>query len=64
MFFAADKERGPRLRQREARAKAVCASCVVVEECLRWALEVRESYGVWGGLSVDERERLLLQLSA
>jgi WhiB family redox-sensing transcriptional regulator len=41
------------------RAKAVCSRCPVVESCLRWALAAREPYGVWGGLSVEEREALL-----
>jgi WhiB family redox-sensing transcriptional regulator len=30
-----------------------------VENCLRWALAAREPYGVWGGLSAEEREAML-----
>ena len=41
------------------RAKAVCAECPVKAECLEAALENREQYGVWGGLNVTERQRLL-----
>jgi WhiB family redox-sensing transcriptional regulator len=26
---------------------------------LRWALAAREPYGVWGGMTVEEREELL-----
>ena len=44
---------------REMLAKAVCASCPVIDNCLRWALAAREPYGVWGGLSTEEREALL-----
>lgn len=40
-------------------AKAVCAECPVKAECLEAALENREQYGIWGGLSVTERQRLL-----
>jgi WhiB family redox-sensing transcriptional regulator len=40
------------------RAKAVCARCPVIDSCLRWALAAREPYGVWGGLSVEERDAL------
>jgi WhiB family redox-sensing transcriptional regulator len=40
-------------------AKAVCAQCPVIQNCLRWALAAREPYGVWGGLSAEERESLL-----
>ena len=39
-------------------AKAVCRSCNVVTECLKCALETNQDYGVWGGLSEDERRTL------
>ena len=39
-------------------AKAVCRSCNVVTECLKCALETNQDYGVWGGLSEDERRVL------
>ena len=32
-----------------ARAKAICAKCVLRERCLDDALERREPWGVWGG---------------
>ena len=59
MFYHPENERGPSRVKREMQAKAVCASCTVVESCLRWALSAREPYGVWGGLSPEEREALL-----
>lgn len=37
------------------RAKAVCRRCPVIEQCLRWALETREPWGVWGGTSEADR---------
>lgn len=40
-----------------AAAKAVCADCPVVEDCLRYALDNREPIGVWGGLTVEERRQ-------
>jgi WhiB family redox-sensing transcriptional regulator len=40
-------------------AKAYCRACPVVDQCLRWALETREEYGVWGGLSEGERRNML-----
>lgn len=58
-FFHPENERGPSRVRREMRAKAVCSSCTVVDNCLKWALAAREPYGVWGGLSVEEREALL-----
>ena len=58
-FFSPDSERGPRRRDREAAAKALCAVCPVRRACLEHALQVREPYGVWGGLNINERENLL-----
>ncbi|NRQ51407.1 WhiB family transcriptional regulator [Aeromicrobium stalagmiti] len=63
-FFSPDAERGPRRRAREAAAKALCAVCPVVQECLNHALTVREPYGVWGGLNINERDMLLQQQKA
>jgi len=36
-------------------AKAVCATCPVSDDCLSWALAVRER-GIWGGTTEGERE--------
>jgi WhiB family transcriptional regulator, redox-sensing transcriptional regulator len=42
-------------KARELRAKAICASCPVRAECLDHAVSSGERYGVWGGLTSDER---------
>jgi WhiB family redox-sensing transcriptional regulator len=39
-------------------AKTVCLSCDVRAECLEYALEHDERFGVWGGLSERERRKL------
>lgn len=39
-------------------AKKVCAACTVRDECLAYALEKDERFGIWGGLSERERRRL------
>lgn len=39
-------------------AKAVCFSCEVRSECLGYALENNERFGIWGGLSERERRKL------
>jgi len=56
LFFHPEGERGPARSKRADAAKRVCASCPVLEECREHALAVREPYGVWGGMSEDERE--------
>ncbi|HSJ28820.1 MAG TPA: WhiB family transcriptional regulator [Acidimicrobiia bacterium] len=48
-----------RLDSRQERAaKAVCASCMVVDECLAYAITHDVPYGVWGGLTMAERVRV------
>ena len=44
--------------QQIAAAKAVCQGCGVQSQCLHYALDSHQSYGVWGGLSEEERLRL------
>ena len=39
-------------------AKKVCLSCEVRVDCLEYALEQDERFGIWGGLSERERRRL------
>jgi len=38
-----------------AAAKRVCRRCPVQVECLRYAVERREPYGIWGGTTPVER---------
>jgi WhiB family redox-sensing transcriptional regulator len=58
LFFHPEGERGPARRNRDAAAKEICAGCPVIDECRKHALAVREPYGVWGGLSEDDREEI------
>jgi hypothetical protein len=39
-----------------AKARAVCATCDVVEECLQWAIDTGSRHGVFGGLTPKERQ--------
>lgn len=41
-----------------AEAKQVCRGCMVRKDCLEYALTNAEVFGVWGGLSGQERRRL------
>ncbi len=38
--------------------KRGCTSCEVRAECLEYALENDERFGIWGGLSERERRRM------
>ncbi|CAM5601320.1 MULTISPECIES: WhiB family transcriptional regulator [Streptomyces] len=38
-----------------AEAKAVCARCPVRDRCLRWAVDVGQVEGIWGGTTEGER---------
>lgn len=39
-------------------AKRICLGCPVKKQCLQWALDNDERFGIWGGLSERERRRL------
>jgi WhiB family redox-sensing transcriptional regulator len=56
LFFPVT-EAGP-ARLQVAQAKAVCAGCRVRQECLNYAMTTHQAHGVWGGMSVADRERL------
>ena len=58
-FFHPPDERGDLRQARIHQAKAICRGCPVINQCLAHALQIPEPYGIWGGLSEDERaERL------
>jgi WhiB family redox-sensing transcriptional regulator len=55
IFYSANEDEGVE------RAKEVCAGCVVQQQCLEFALDNRESEGIWGGATEKERRRILRQ---
>jgi WhiB family redox-sensing transcriptional regulator len=54
-IFFAEGERGARRTAREEHAKRVCRACVVQRECLSYAVESGEPYGIWGATTPRER---------
>ena len=42
-------------------AKRVCLTCEVQADCLDYALQHDERFGIWGGLSERERRKLKKQ---
>ncbi len=58
-FYHPDGERGAARRMRDAAAKEICAGCPVMQACREHAFALREPFGVWGGLTEDERATVL-----
>lgn len=61
---AGDDERAVKFREAVAvgaltDAKVLCTECPVRLDCLRWALDKQELWGVWGGLAEFELRRTL-----
>lgn len=52
LFFSLEEED-------QQRALEHCRICPVQEECLRYAIEQREMYGIWGGMGESERRTII-----
>ncbi len=52
MFFAST-------RDDERAALVVCSTCTVKGDCLDFAVDSRERFGVWGGTTERERKRMM-----
>ena len=39
-------------------AKAICMTCPVRQECLDYAVDSREDWGIWGGATPNQRRVL------
>lgn len=60
MFFPPSQfERKEEKLERERRAKEICQGCAVRQECLEYAVGIREPHGIWGGLNEVERKQIL-----
>jgi WhiB family redox-sensing transcriptional regulator len=47
------------LKSKVAKAKAICATCPVAQECLEFAQSTEIEYGTFGGYTADERKQLV-----
>lgn len=56
LFFPIGNHAAAQLQTEEA--KAVCRGCLVIDVCLKWAIESDQEFGVWGGHSEDERRAI------
>jgi WhiB family redox-sensing transcriptional regulator len=50
VFFPPAGEHGGR------EAKRICATCPVKKECLEFAIDTRQEYGIWAGMTANERQ--------
>lgn len=65
LFFPPSQvERKEERERRELKAKAICMVCPVKDPCLDFALQIREPYGIWGGLTEAERRQTLSRQSS
>lgn len=39
-----------------AEAKAICRRCGIRSACLEWAMATHQQFGIWGGLSEQQRK--------
>lgn len=51
-------EGDPNVRYKTKVAKEICSHCPIRLLCLEYALESKERHGIWGGMSVPERNVL------
>jgi WhiB family redox-sensing transcriptional regulator len=49
----------PPAEQEADEAKAICAVCDVRQPCLEFAIKEGERFGIWGGLTTQERRSLV-----
>ena len=54
-FPISEEEAGPAL--------TYCGACRIREDCLAWAIKNGERYGVWGGLTEQQRRRIVRQVA-
>jgi WhiB family transcriptional regulator, redox-sensing transcriptional regulator len=45
-------------KEYEYAAKKICSGCIVWNDCLKYAIDHNEAYGVWGGTTEAERRSL------
>ena len=52
----------PEKGAKSVRAKSICQTCPVIDECLQYALDNRLD-GIWGGTSTRQRSSMLRRAS-
>ena len=55
LFFGAENEQTKDKRKRISLAKAVCANCPVILNCLQQAVDTNDMHAIMGGTTPEER---------
>jgi WhiB family redox-sensing transcriptional regulator len=55
LFFIEKDEKGYSAND----ARKLCGMCPIRADCAAYALENRERYGIWGGMTWNERKALI-----
>ena len=58
-FFLDPNMRGLNKRTKELNAIKICNTCPVKQSCLNHALSIPEYFGVWGGMTEEQRFEIL-----
>lgn len=58
LFYPNDDYTAKQRRRSERKAIALCGRCPHRVDCLTWALESNQRWGIWGGLTSYARDRL------
>ena len=56
VFFPEDY--GDEVNKAAKVAKSYCQRCTLIRDCAKYALQNKEEFGVWGGLTGAERRKL------
>lgn len=64
LFFRRDGEGRAEWHRRQAAAKAICGGCPVWRQCLTYALDSGEAFGIWGACDEDDRRAILRRQAA
>lgn len=57
MFFSDNLSRDEK-RRAILSARNMCAQCPIAGQCQEYAITTHSDYGVWGGLTEDERQQI------
>jgi len=62
LFYPEGKDKA--IRDDTKLAKQLCQQCPIIDECRMYALQAKETYGIWGGLDAQDREQFLKTISS